>query len=87
LGAAKIYWTPAFLPDAPPTVFRVYAGQTADAVDNGLPLRYEKKLGPSGEVFRLPSGFKALYWQFEIEGYAFINSIHVGQSARDLRAV
>lgn len=87
LAAAKIYWTP---PDNPPpsdTVFRMYAGAVADLTSDGLPLRLQRTLGRSGEMFRLPSGYKALYYQFEVEGYALINSIHVAQSARDLREV
>ena len=89
LGAAKIYWTPPYDPAAPDTVFRMYAGEVADMKESGLPLRYQKSIGatPSGKVFRLPSGFKALYFQFEVEGYALINSIHVAQSPRDLRVV
>jgi hypothetical protein len=52
-----------------------------------LPLRFENELMTSGKVFRLPSGYKALYYQFEVEGYALINSIHVAQSPRDLRQI
>lgn len=87
LGAAKIYWTPAADPTLAATKFRMYAGAVADLTDDGLPLRFEQELGISGKVFRLPSGFKGLYFQFEVEGYALINSIHVGQSPRDLRQV
>jgi hypothetical protein len=87
LAAAKIYWTPPADPAFATTFFRVYAGEVADLKASGLPLRYENKLGTSGKVFRLPSGYKALYYQFEVEGYALVNSIHVAQSARDLRQV
>lgn len=91
LGAAKVYWTPPFVdllhPVLGDTYFRVYAGGHADMKDDGLPLRFSEKIKPTGEMYRLPSGYKAIYYQFEVEGYALINGIHVGQSARDLREV
>jgi len=88
LGAAKVYWTPPV--DNPPkgdTWFRMYSGPDSPEVEDGLTLRFEQKLTKSGQMLRLPSGYKALYWQFEIEGYAFIDSIHVASSARELRGV
>jgi hypothetical protein len=85
LGAAKVYWTPAVQPPAADTVFRVYAGESSQLVEDGLPLRYEKKMVKSAELLRLPSGYKALYWQFEIEGLVFVDAIHVASSARELR--
>jgi hypothetical protein len=87
LAAAKVYWTPPSDPTATETKFRVYAGEVADLKESGLPLRFENELMTSGKVFRLPSGYKALYYQFEVEGYALINSIHVAQSPRDLRQI
>lgn len=87
LGAAKVYFINQPNAPGPQTIFRVYAGEVADLKRSGLPLRHEEPLTRSGGVFRLPSGYKALYYQFELEGYATINSIHVGGSPRDLRQV
>jgi hypothetical protein len=87
LGAAKVYWTPAVQPAQGDTVFRMYAGADSQEIEDGLKLRFEQKMTQSGQMFRLPSGFKSLYWQFEIEGYAFVDAIHVASSPRELRAV
>jgi hypothetical protein len=94
LGAAKIYWTPPALPaTAPPgatsadTVFRVFAGDTADQISSGLPLRFAQNLARNAQMFRLPSGYKAMYWQFEVEGAHIIDAIHVAQTPRELRQV
>ena len=38
-------------------------------------------------MFRLPSGFKAQYYQFEVEGYANIDAIHCAQTAHELRNI
>lgn len=88
LGAAKVYWTPPFdKPPKGPTYFRMFAGPDSQEIEDGLTLRFEHKLGKSGEMFRLPSGYKALYWQFEVEGWAYIDSIHVASSPRELRGI
>lgn len=88
LGAAKVYWTPPYVPPPiTPTVFRMFAGDHAQAVSNSLPLRLEWTLSESGQIIRLPSGYKALYYQFEVEGLAVIDSIHVAQTANELRAI
>lgn len=41
----------------------------------------------SGDQMRLPSGFKADYWQVEFEGTVHVHSIQVATSAKELRAV
>jgi hypothetical protein len=88
LGALKIYWTPAQVQPAPGNTFvRVYAGERADAISSGLPLKYQNQLAPSGDMMRLPSGYKAQYYQFEIEGYDIIDALHCAQTARELRAI
>lgn len=46
-----------------------------------------RELRTSGELMRLPSGFKADYWQFEIEGRIKILSFQVGTSVKELAAV
>lgn len=88
MGAAKVYYTP---PDASvedqPTYFRVFAGAQANLADDGLPLRYERVLPTSGAMMRLPSGYKALYYQFEVEGYAPIDAIHCAQTPHELRQI
>jgi hypothetical protein len=90
LGAAKVYWTPPYAPTPPawpPTMFRMYAGSEATQLESGLPLVYEDTLGHSGQMFRLPSGYKALYYQFEVEGLAVIDAIHVAQTPHELREI
>ena len=91
LGAAKIYFT---VPTGAPTLttentnlvqtlganqyalFRMYA----DGV-----LKHTRELRVSGELFKLPSGYKATSWQFEIEGRVTVFDIQVASSAKELR--
>jgi hypothetical protein len=89
LGAAKVYWTPqdTHVSANEPTYFRVYAGTEPDLTDDGLPLRFEEVITKTNQMFRLPSGFKALYYQFEIVGYKIIDAIHCAQTARELRMI
>lgn len=88
MGAAKVYWTPQDpTTGVEPTIFRVFAGDHATLTDDGLPLRFEQEMTKSGQMFRLPSGFKALYYQFEVEGFNIINAIHCAQTAHELRQV
>ena len=89
LGAAKVYWTPKdqHASANSPTWFRVYAGSEPDLTDDGLPLRFEQQLTETIQMFRLPSGFKAQYYQFEVEGYVIIDAIHCAQTARELRQI
>jgi hypothetical protein len=80
LAAAKVFFeqpngTP---PDAEPTVFRMY-------VDDRL--RYTYPLSVSGQQFRLPSGYYADSYQFELEGQMLIHNLQVASSARELRQV
>ena len=88
MGAAKVYWTPAD-PSVvdPTTIFRVYAAEKGTTNDDGLMLRFEQEMTKSGQIFRLPSGYKALYYQFEVEGFVTVNAIHCAQTAHELRAV
>lgn len=88
LGAAKVYFTPQDPSTLPArTTFRMYAGEQATLTDSGLPLRYERELPASGMMMRLPSGYKAIYYQFEVEGYDVINAIHCAQTAHELRQI
>jgi hypothetical protein len=38
-------------------------------------------------MMRLPSGYKALYYQFEVEGFNIVEAIHCAQTAHELRAI
>jgi len=84
LGAAKVYW---IADPSRSSVFRVYAGGFADLAHDGLPLRFQQDMVEPGEMYRLPSGYKALFWQFEVEGTSVVTAIHAATSARDLRNV
>ncbi|HLL28961.1 MAG TPA: hypothetical protein VKT73_15095 [Xanthobacteraceae bacterium] len=59
-------------------IVRVYA-------DNNLKLTRE--IRTSGELMRLPSGFKADFWQFEIEARVNIFSFQVATSSKELANV
>jgi hypothetical protein len=59
-------------------IVRVYA----DGV-----LRLSREIRTTGEFIRLPSGFKAQYWQVEIEGRVQINEIEVATTAKELTSV
>lgn len=93
-GAIQLFWevptnAPADLGDAPATpgsaefpeltgtygVVRVYA----DGV-----LRFTRQLTTSGEVMRLPSGFKASFWQIELETYVDVLSVQMATSMKAL---
>ena len=59
-------------------IIRVYA-------DDSLVMTRE--LRTSGEFFRMPSGFRATYWQIEIEARVTILSIEAATSAKELISV
>lgn len=68
--------------------------QTLDADQYGLIRVYAddglvctRELRTPGEVFRLPSGFKADSWYFEIEGRIKVEKVQFATTARELRAV
>lgn len=50
---------------------------------NGV-LVYTREIRVPGELFRLPSGFKSIYWQVEIEARVPIYSVEVATSAKEL---
>jgi hypothetical protein len=56
-------------------IVRVYA-------DNRLVMTRE--LRTSGELMRLPAGFKADYWQIEFETRVRINSVQLATSVKEL---
>jgi len=98
LGAMKLYWeTPGTAPAAwavdPP---EVTSGAEFPELPDGAPLgvvriyadgvlRYEGELVTSGELHRPPSGFKASFWQIEIETYLTIYSVQLGTSVKALK--
>lgn len=50
-------------------------------------LVYSRELRTSGEFFRLPSGFKATWWQVEIEARVQIHNIEMATAAKELGSV
>lgn len=70
--------TPQTLKDGQWGLVRVYA----DGV-----LRFTRELRKSGEFFRLPSGFKATFWEVEVEARVRLNSIEMATSAKELMNV
>lgn len=45
---------------------------------------FERPIPASGKTFRLPSGYKAGEWQFEIEGNLVVDDMHIAESEREL---
>ncbi len=87
-GAYAIYWDDArysnvnYATDVLPTTehvrFKVWANRT---------LVYDQPVPRNGKPVRLPSGFKADIWQFEIRARAPVYSLHVGSTIKELRSV
>lgn len=46
-----------------------------------------RELRQSGELFRLPSGFKATFWEVEIEARVRIHSVEIATTAKELMDV
>lgn len=96
-GAAKVYFrvppnTPALNPvqnigqnqltgslqTSQYGLFRVYADDRLVMV---------RELRSSGEQFKLPSGFRCNFWQFEIEGRVEIENLQIATSVSELASV
>lgn len=91
LGVLKVYYTvPSTLPALNPVpntnlvqslvsgqygLVRVYADGT---------LVWTRELRTSGELMKLPSGFKADFWQVEIEAYVDVFNLQVAATSKDL---
>jgi len=79
LGAMRVYFrTPevaSFEEISPWGVCRVYADDRLISTHN---------LMKSGELWRLPSGFKADFWQYEVEASAKILNIQIASSVKEL---
>jgi hypothetical protein len=74
----KLYWSDSSSWTETPGsygIVRVYA----DGV-----LRFTRALSTSGEFLRLPSGFKAQYWEVEVEASINLVSIEMAMTAKDL---
>lgn len=92
LGAMKIYFN---VPEGAPTLTtEVINPTTLTSTMYGIVrvygdgvLRYSKELRTSGVEFRLPSGFKAEEWQFEIEARVIVTDLQVASSSRELARV
>ncbi len=69
------------LPDGINAIFNLYAGP------NGANLIMTKNLTSQRMIFRLPSGFKAFDWQFEVVGRASIHAIEVASTMKELKGV
>lgn len=78
LNPVEIEGSPQVLQSDQWGLFRAYA-------DGDLVMTRELRV--SGEQFRLPSGFKADFWQFEVEARVQISSMQVATSAAELAAV
>ena len=50
-------------------------------------LVYDEWLPHPAPVTKLPSGFKGIWWQFEIQARTNVMGVHIGQSVRDLAQV
>lgn len=46
-----------------------------------------RELRTSGQMLRLPSGFKTEFWQFEIEARVHITGVQIATSAKELASV
>ena len=66
------------MPAAEKARFRVFADRK---------VVYDQPVPRNGEAIRLPSGFKARVWQFEIRARAPVYSMHVANLMRELRGV
>jgi len=87
-GAYAIYWdddrysnvnyATAIMPTTEKVRFKVYADRR---------LIYDQPVPENGRALRLPSGFKADIWQFELRGRAPIYSMHVAGTMKELKGV
>ncbi len=93
-GAMRIYHAP--LVDTPelPFVANTDAVQTLAVTQWGIvrvyadgELKFTRELRTSGEIMRLPSGFKATFWEVEVEARVQIKSIELATTAKELGTV
>jgi hypothetical protein len=78
-AAAKIFFDePLGSPPVGPHLFKMYADDR---------LKFTRPIRKSGEQFRLPSGYKADWVQFEFSGQLMLFNVQIATSARELRGV
>jgi len=93
-GAMRVYFgTYAFTPEINP-VRNVAQDQELSADQWGIVRVYAddrlvvaRELRTSGEIFKLPSGFKGTYWEVEVEARVKIFSIELATTAKELGGV
>lgn len=78
LNPVEVFGSPQTLQADQWGLFRAYA-------DGDLVMTREVRV--SGEQFRLPSGFKADFWQFEIEARVQVDVMQIATSAKELAAI
>lgn len=85
-GAAAVYHTPPELGYSGSNygTLKIYAWRRGDLART---LVYNQAIGKSGVPFRLPSGFMADIWQFEISTPVTVTALHVATSVKELRSV
>ena len=92
LGAMKVFFT---VPPGSPTLGTRVTNPTTLANNmygivrmycDGV-LRFSRELRVSGEEFRLPSGFTAEEWQFEIEARVVVNDLQIASVSKELARV
>lgn len=77
-GPANFALDQVFDPDTQLAIVRIYA-------DNRLILAHEVR--KSGELHRMPSGYKADFWQIEIEAIVKVKSFQMATSVKELSVV
>jgi hypothetical protein len=68
------------LPAGINAVFRLYAG-------SGNTLVHTRNLTKTNMIFRIPGGFKAFHWQFEVVSRVKIQSVELASTMRELKGV
>jgi hypothetical protein len=71
-------WGTSIIPASEHVRFKVWADRK---------VVYDEQVPKNGRPVRLPSGFKADIWQFEIRARAPVYSMHVASTAKELRTV
>jgi hypothetical protein len=93
-AAMRIYFDTYHDTPEPPTTPNIALEQELTPDQWGLArvycdgvLRFTREMRASGELMRLPSGFKATYWQVEIEARVRVKSIELATTAKELGSV
>lgn len=87
-GAYAIYWDPSRASSDPwGTSVMPVDEQVRLAVFADRKKVYDQVVPRNGRPVRLPSGFKADIWQFEIRARAPVYSLHVASTMKELRSV